>query len=81
LTSFEVPRDTGGTVRSRIRKSLAEVAAAPRDRDPALYTFEVARRKEDVTRSALFACKINWQTVLFLGCGDDRRLARGRGRI
>ncbi len=51
------------------------------DRDPALYTFEVAPRFEDFTRSALFAYKINWQTVLFLGYGDDRRLVNGSGGL
>ena len=45
------------------------------ERDPALYTFEVAPRNEDFTRSVLFAYKINWQTVLFLGLGDERALS------
>jgi Domain of unknown function (DUF5916) len=57
---------------------------AQRDRlglDPALYTFAVTPRSEDFTRSALFAYKINWQTVLFLGYGDDRRLSEGRGGL
>jgi hypothetical protein len=49
------------------------------DQDPALYTFAVRPHFEDFTRSALFAYKINWQTVLFLGYGDDRRLAQGGG--
>src|SRR6185436_8432624 len=44
------------------------------ERDPELYTFEVPPRFEDFTRSALFAYKINWQTVLFLGYSDDQRL-------
>jgi hypothetical protein len=51
------------------------------ERDPALYTFAVKPRSEDFTRSALFAYKLNWQTVLFLGYGDDRRLANGRGGL
>jgi hypothetical protein len=40
--------------------------------DPALG---LAGREEDVTGSALFSYKINWQTVLFLGYSDDRSLA------
>jgi uncharacterized protein DUF5916 len=44
-------------------------------RDPLLYLFPVPARDEAVTGSALFAYKLNWQTVLFLGYGDDRALA------
>jgi hypothetical protein len=43
-------------------------------RDPSLYTFEVAPKDSVVTASALFAYKINWQTVLYLGYGDNRTL-------
>jgi Domain of unknown function (DUF5916) len=43
--------------------------------DPALYTFTVPRRDETFNGSALFAYKLNWQTVLFLGYGDDRALS------
>ncbi len=32
-------------------------------------------RTESFTGSALFAYKINWQTVLFLGLGDERALS------
>ncbi len=32
-------------------------------------------RTEAFTGSALFAYKINWQTVLFLGYGDERALS------
>lgn len=44
-------------------------------RDPALYTSPVDDRDEDFAGSALFAYKLNWQTVLFLGYGDERTLA------
>ena len=44
-------------------------------RDPALYTSEVDRRSSGFGGSALFAYKLNWQTVLFLGFGDNRALA------
>ncbi|HEV8117447.1 MAG TPA: hypothetical protein VGQ32_02920, partial [Thermoanaerobaculia bacterium] len=43
-------------------------------RDPSLYTFEVAPKDAVVSGSALFAYKVNWQTVLFLGYGDNRVL-------
>ncbi len=43
--------------------------------DPELYTFPVPARDESFSGSALFAYKLNWQTVLFLGYGDDRLLS------
>ena len=44
-------------------------------RDPSIYTFEVTKKDADFAGSALFAYKINWQTVMFLGYGDNRTLA------
>ena len=44
------------------------------ERDPALYTFAVPERTADLTGSALFAYKLNWQTVLFVGYGEGRTL-------
>lgn len=47
-------------------------------RDPDLYDPAlgvVPREDDEVTGSALFAYKLNWQTVLFLGYSDDRALA------
>ena len=41
--------------------------------DPALGV--IPREDDEVTGSALFAYKLNWQTVLFLGYSDDRALA------
>jgi hypothetical protein len=43
--------------------------------DPALYTFPVDAKDADFTSSALFAYKINWQTVLYAGYGDQREFA------
>ncbi len=40
--------------------------------DPSLYSFPIPERDEAFTGSALFAYKLNWQTVLFVGYGDDR---------
>jgi len=41
-------------------------------RDPALYGDEVDVKSGSLTGSLLFAYKLNWQTVLFLGYGDRR---------
>ena len=41
-------------------------------RDPTLYVDEVDRKEASFGGSALFAYKLNWQTVLFLGYGDNR---------
>ena len=43
-------------------------------RDPSLYRFEVTRKDGGFDGSALFAYKLNWQTVLFVGYGDNRSL-------
>jgi len=44
------------------------------DRDPSLYLSEVAARSGAFSGSALFAYKLNWQSVMFVGYGDDRTL-------
>lgn len=49
-------------------------------RDPALYRDPVARRSAGATASALFAYRLNWQTLAFLGYGDERALT-GHGRL
>ena len=51
------------------------------ERDPDLYTFEVAPEEEAFAGSALFAYKLNWQTVLYLGYGDERALAETTGQL
>jgi len=43
-------------------------------RDPGLYDFVVPSLEKSFTGSALFAYRINWQTVLFLGLGDSHAL-------
>jgi hypothetical protein len=43
-------------------------------RTPSLYTFAVDARSGSFAGSALFAYKLNWQTVLFAGYGDEREL-------
>ena len=41
-------------------------------RRPELWTFEVSPHDRDFAGSAVFAYKLNWQTVFFLGVGDER---------
>lgn len=50
------------------------------ERDPSLYRFDVERKDGGFDGSALFAYKLNWQTVLFVGYGDNRALA-GNGDL
>ena len=50
-------------------------------RDPALYIDAVDRKEATFTGSALFAYKLNWQTVLFLGYGDDRTFLEETDRL
>ena len=42
------------------------------ERDPALYNFPVSRHNGQFFGSLLYSYKVNWQTVLFVGYGDDR---------
>jgi len=45
------------------------------DRDPALYTSsDVAPRSATLSGQVLLAYKLNWQSVMFVGYGDDREL-------
>jgi len=43
-------------------------------RDPSLYKTPVTALDGSFTGSALFAYKLNWQSVLFVGYGDNRTL-------
>ncbi len=43
-------------------------------RNPDLYTFSVPEKSGGFAGSALFAYRLNWQTVFFLGYGDNRVL-------
>jgi hypothetical protein len=43
-------------------------------RDPLLFRSSVRRRTGVFSGSALFAYKLSWQSVLFVGYGDDRDL-------
>jgi hypothetical protein len=48
------------------------------DRDPALFIASQTARDGLFSGSALFAYKINWQSVMFIGYGDDRTLDDSR---
>jgi hypothetical protein len=50
-------------------------------RDPALYIDEVDAREASFGASALFAYKLNWQTVLFVGYGDNRTFLEETDRL
>jgi hypothetical protein len=43
-------------------------------RDPSRYTFDVPAKSGTFSGSVLFAYKLNWQSVMFAGYGDDRDL-------
>jgi hypothetical protein len=43
-------------------------------RDPSLWSFPVPEKDAEFSGSALFSYKLNWQTVLYLGYGDNRAL-------
>jgi len=44
------------------------------NRDPLLSPTEVSARSGELSGSALLAYKINWQSVMFVGYGDNREL-------
>jgi hypothetical protein len=50
-------------------------------RDTALYTLPVPRKDAVFSMSALFAYKLNWQTVFYLGYGDDREFSEITDRL
>ena len=51
------------------------------ERDTALYTATVTPKDASFTASALFAYKLSWQTLLYLGYGDDRTYTDTTGRL
>ena len=50
-------------------------------RDPSLYIDSVVPKEADFAGSALFAYKLNWQTVLYLGYGDNRTFLEETDRL
>jgi Domain of unknown function (DUF5916) len=49
------------------------------DRDPSLYIDSVDARSGDFGGSLLLSYKLNWQSVMFVGYGDDRELTTVAG--
>jgi hypothetical protein len=49
------------------------------ERHPELYLAPISRRDEARTLSALFGYRLNWQTVLYVGYGDESAIAAGVG--
>lgn len=47
------------------------------ERDPALFSSPVPQREAGFSGSALLSYRLNWQTSLFLGYGDERALDPG----
>lgn len=47
------------------------------DRDPSLYVRSASPKSGSFSSSGLLAYKLNWQTVLFVGYGDNRALGDG----
>ena len=50
-------------------------------RDASLYTFPVRSKAADFGGTALFAYKLNWQTVLYAGYGDSRSFLESSDRL
>jgi hypothetical protein len=44
------------------------------ENDPRLWTFEVERKSSDFGGSLVFAYKLNWQTVLYVGVSEGQQL-------
>jgi hypothetical protein len=53
-------------------RGIAQYVAT--SRDPLLSPTEVSARSGELSGSALLAYKINWQSVMFVGYGDEREL-------
>jgi hypothetical protein len=45
------------------------------DREPGLYVFATAATSGTVSGQVLLSYKLNWQSVMFVGYGDDRMLS------
>jgi hypothetical protein len=46
---------------------------------PSLYAFPVPEREGGLAANILFAYKLNWQSVLYIGYGDNRTLTKRMG--
>ena len=80
----EINGDVGRLFTARVERLRATWSFDPRsflrligqhvrtDRDPALYTYATDPKQANLNLSALAAYKLNWQTVLYAGYGDER---------
>jgi hypothetical protein len=50
-------------------------------RDPTLYTFAISARDANFSSSGLLAYKLNWQTVFYLGYGDQRTFSESTDNL
>jgi len=66
-------RGTYNLTASFFARAIAQYVSTTRD--PSLYSGVVDRRSGTFSSSLLVAYKINWQSVLFVGYGDDRELS------
>jgi hypothetical protein len=60
------------TSRMFVRGTLQYVSTT---RDPGLYAFSTTAKSGTVSGQLLLSYKLNWQSVLFIGYGDDRMLS------
>jgi hypothetical protein len=51
------------------------MSSPPTTRDPSLYVRSISAKSGSFSGSALLAYKLNWQSVMFVGYGDDRTLS------
>jgi hypothetical protein len=86
----DVTPDTGGTEERLFTAQIYELRATylftartyvrligqyiATTRDPTLYISTVAPKEKSFNGTGLFTYKLNWQSVLFLGYGDERAL-------
>lgn len=62
------------TLTSRLFVRVTGQYASTR-RDPSLYTFPTSAKEGGFSGQALLSYKLNWQSVMFIGYGDDRVLS------
>ena len=60
------------TSRMFVRGTVQYVATT---REPGLYAFSTLAKSGTVSGQVLLSYKLNWQSVMFIGYGDDRMLS------
>ncbi|MCI0412896.1 carbohydrate binding family 9 domain-containing protein [bacterium] len=51
------------------------------ERDPSLYTLDVPKRDGSFLGSVLYGYRLNWQTVFFVGYGDNGIVTESNSRV